>query len=123
MPSGVDTGFSGLDRILKENADLRSLQNGTEQSQNRTRDGSWSPLTKSQDVNDSAEDRPILEKNDWFADIRTSDTPIWIGEISDAAVATPFRQFASFSQAPSHLPRTKIASDDILCGFATTCAP
>ncbi|KAK7227785.1 hypothetical protein V2G26_015788 [Clonostachys chloroleuca] len=112
---------SGLDRILKENADLRSLQNGTEQSQNRTRDSSWSPLTKSQDVNDSAEDQPILEKNDWFADIRTSDTPIWIGEISDAAVATPFRQFASFSQAPSHIPRTKFASDDILCGFATTC--
>jgi hypothetical protein len=60
MLSGVDTGFSFLDRIPKENTDLRSLQNGTEQSQNRTRDGSWSPLTRSQDVNESAEDQPIL---------------------------------------------------------------
>lgn len=62
----------------------------------------------------------ILEEIDWFAHTRTSDTPIWIGEISDAAFATRFRQFALSSQTPSHIPRTQFASDDVLRLLATT---
>lgn len=60
----------------------------------------------------------ILGECDWFAHTGTSDTPIWIGVIYNSAFATRFRQFASSSQAPCHIPRTQFASDDAICGLA-----
>ncbi|EWZ46232.1 fungal-specific transcription factor domain-containing protein [Fusarium oxysporum Fo47] len=107
-----------LDRLLQENEELRA-QIHPESPQPRNTDVPWQPAPTSNDHQDAAEEK-ILEEIDWFAHTRTSDTPIWIGEISDAAFATRFRQFASSSQTPSHIPRTQFASDDDLRLLVTT---
>ncbi|KAL5601557.1 hypothetical protein FOBRF1_009090 [Fusarium oxysporum] len=114
-----EIGRSGLlDRLLQENEDLRA-QIHPESPRPRNTDAPWQPAPTSNDHQDAAEEK-ILEEIDWFAHTRTSDTPIWIGEISDAAFATRFRQFASSSQTPSHIPRTQFASDDDLRLLVTT---
>ncbi|KAG7417027.1 Proline utilization trans-activator [Fusarium oxysporum f. sp. rapae] len=107
-----------LDRLLQENKELRA-QIDPESPQPRNTDAPWQPALTSNDHQHAAEEK-ILEEIDWFAHTRTSDTPIWIGEISDAAFATRFRQFASSSQTPSHIPRTQFASDDDLRLLVTT---
>ncbi|WKT42098.1 hypothetical protein QSH57_006904 [Fusarium oxysporum f. sp. vasinfectum] len=111
-------GGTLLDRLLQENEELRA-QIHPESPQPRNTDVPWQPAPTSNDHQDAAEEK-ILEEIDWFAHTRTSDTPIWIGEISDAAFATRFRQFASSSQTPSHIPRTQFASDDDLRLLVTT---
>ncbi|KAI1028283.1 hypothetical protein LB503_002780 [Fusarium chuoi] len=103
---------SFLDRVLQENEELRA-QIHPESPQPRNTDGPSQPAPTSNNHQHATEEK-ILEEIDWFAQTRTSDTPIWIGEISDAAFATRFRQFASSSQTPSHIPRTQFASDDDL---------
>ncbi|KAF5588756.1 transcriptional regulatory [Fusarium pseudocircinatum] len=107
-----------LDRLLQENEELRA-QIHPESPQPRNTEAPWQPGSTSNDHQDGAEEK-ILEEIDWFAHTRASDTPIWIGEISDAAFATRFRQFASSSQTPSHIPRTQFASDDDLRLLITT---
>ncbi|KAG7434804.1 putative transcriptional regulatory protein [Fusarium oxysporum f. sp. raphani] len=111
-------GGTLLDRLLQENEELRA-QIHPESPQPRNTDVPWQPALTSNDHQDAAEEK-ILDEIDWFAHTRTSDTPIWIGEISDAAFATRFRQFASSSQTPSHIPRTQFASDDDLRLLVTT---
>lgn len=103
---------SFLDHLLQENEELRA-QIHPESAQPRNPDGPSQPAPTSSNHQHVTEEK-ILEEIDWFAQTRTSDTPIWIGEISDAAFATRFRQFASSSQTPSHIPRTQFASDDDL---------
>jgi len=106
------TRNSLLDRLIQENEELRAqIQPGSPRTRNT--DAPWQPTPTSNDQQHAAEEQ-ILEEIDWFTHTRTSDTPIWIGEISDAAFATRFRQFASSSQTPSHIPRTQFASDDDL---------
>ncbi|KAF5687779.1 transcriptional regulatory [Fusarium denticulatum] len=101
-----------LDRLLQENEELRA-QIHPESPQPRNIEATWQLASTSNDHQNGAEEK-ILEEIDWFAHTRASDTPIWIGEISDAAFATRFRQFASSSQTPSHIPRTQFPSDDDL---------
>ncbi|KAF4956726.1 hypothetical protein FSARC_11494 [Fusarium sarcochroum] len=116
-----DSDKALLDRLLKENAELRANRAQSESPQGGTGTGStpWHPTpTSNQDV--SAGDDQILEESDWFTHTRSSDTPIWIGEISDAAFSTRFRQFASASQLPKHIPRTQFTSDDTLRDLAAT---
>lgn len=50
--------------------------------------------------------------------METSDTPIWIGEISDAAFATRVRQLVMAPQTSSHIPRTHYVSDETLWSTA-----
>jgi proline utilization trans-activator len=103
-----------LDRLFRENEELRArTQSESPQTQNAD------SLTLISDDHPDTSGEQILEEIDWFAHTRTSDTPIWIGEISDAAFATRFRQFAFSSQTPSHIPRTQFASDDALRLLAT----
>lgn len=108
---------SFLDRILQENAELRARE--AQLSQATPANTPWQHNSTPNDGQNAAGNQ-ILEECDWFAHTGTSDTPIWIGEISDSAFATRFRQFASSSQAPCHIPRTQFASDDAICGLAGT---
>ncbi|KAI8714938.1 Fungal-trans domain-containing protein [Fusarium sp. LHS14.1] len=111
-----------LDRILQENAELRARLPPSESPpvKSTPAPSHHDPIPK--DDEDAAQNQ-ILEESDWFAHTRSSDTPIWIGEIADAAFATRFRQFASSSKAPSHIPRTQFASDDAIRGLAATSPP
>lgn len=55
---------------------------------------------------------PMLQDQPWFANFLTSDTPIWIGEASDAAFATRLAQLlAAPDLDPGHLPRTSYVTD------------
>lgn len=116
------TSPSFLDRILQENAELRARLPPSESPPvNPASTPSHHGLMPNDD--EDASQNQILEESDWFAHTRSSDTPIWIGEIADAAFATRFRQFASSSKTPSHIPRTQFASDDALRGLAATAPP
>jgi hypothetical protein len=66
---------------------------------------------------------PLVQEQAWFASQSVPDTPIWIGEASDEAFATRFRQFASSSSSsppPTHIPRTRYATDEMLASLART---
>lgn len=106
---------SHLDRLLRENEDLRLRQ---------TQVASEQSVRVSQPVGDSHQQEgttqnPILQEKYWFAHMKTSDTPIWIGEIADAAFATRFRQFVSAPGVSSHIPRTHYVSDETLRSLAS----
>lgn len=63
---------------------------------------------------------PLLQDQPWFANFMTSDTPIWIGEASDAAFATRLAQLlAAPDLDPGHLPRTSYVTDAQLLVGAT----
>lgn len=113
------TLFSFIDRLLQENAELRDRQTQSESPQARNSNTPWHHSPTSNNDGNTAQDQ-ILEESDWFTHTRSSDTPIWIGEISDAAFATRFRQFASASQIPKHIPRTQFTSEDTLRDLAAT---
>ncbi|KAI9148029.1 LOW QUALITY PROTEIN: putative transcriptional regulatory protein [Paramyrothecium foliicola] len=62
---------------------------------------------------------PLMEDGPWFAHMKTSGTPIWIGEASDAAFATRFRQtMAVTDDFANHIPRTHYATEDLLLKMA-----
>ncbi|KAI5459024.1 fungal-specific transcription factor domain-containing protein [Mariannaea sp. PMI_226] len=106
-----------LDRLLQENEELRARQTHLESRRAKDTTTPWHPTSISNDEGETSGTQ-ILEQSDWFTHTKTSDTPIWIGEISDAAFATRFRQFACCSQTPSHIPRTQFASDDTISALA-----
>ncbi|KAG5661749.1 hypothetical protein KAF25_003988 [Fusarium avenaceum] len=110
---------SFIDRLLQENAELRDKQTQSEPLQARSSNTTWHHSPTLNNDGDTTQDQ-ILEQSDWFTHTRSSDTPIWIGEISDAAFATRFRQFASASQIPNHIPRTQFTSEETLRDLAAT---
>ncbi|KAI8662108.1 hypothetical protein NCS56_01014100 [Fusarium sp. Ph1] len=120
LPQKKSVAF--LDRILQENAELRARLPPSESPPVKPAP-TLSHHDRMPNDDEDAAHHQILEESDWFAHTRSSDTPIWIGEIADAAFATRFRQFASSSKAPSHIPRTQFASDDALRGLAATTPP
>ncbi|KIL88264.1 transcriptional regulatory protein [Fusarium avenaceum] len=117
LPQRKSVAF--IDRLLQENAELRDRQTQSESPQARNSNTPWHHSPTSNNDGNTAQDQ-ILEESDWFTHTRSSDTPIWIGEISDAAFATRFRQFASASQIPNHIPRTQFTSEDTLRDLAAT---
>ncbi|KAL4907190.1 hypothetical protein BDW74DRAFT_189723 [Aspergillus multicolor] len=54
---------------------------------------------------------PLLHERPWFLPIQSSSTPIWIGEIADAAFATRVRQVLLKTET-NHIPRISYPRDD-----------
>lgn len=54
---------------------------------------------------------PLLEETPWFLPIHSSNVPILIGEVADAAFATRFRQLLT-NQALNHIPRISYPSNE-----------
>ncbi|RGP67944.1 transcriptional regulatory [Fusarium sporotrichioides] len=115
LPQRKSVAF--IDRLLQENAELRARQCQPESPQAGNATTPWHHTPTTPNNGNTAQDQ-ILEESDWFTHTRSSETPIWIGEISDAAFATRFRQFASASHIPKHIPRTQFTSEDILRDLA-----
>ncbi|KAM5362794.1 hypothetical protein ACJZ2D_012326 [Fusarium nematophilum] len=65
---------------------------------------------------------PLLEERPWFFDMNVLHTPVLIGEVSDAAFATRFRQAIS-EPGHSHIPRVNYAPDDRLLQLSDTECP
>ncbi|KAK1997017.1 fungal-specific transcription factor domain-containing protein [Colletotrichum falcatum] len=65
---------------------------------------------------------PSLDERPWFFDMNIPHTPILIGEASDAAFATRFRQAISTVEH-SHIPRVNYATDERLLTLSDTDCP
>ncbi|WYZ37971.1 hypothetical protein EsH8_II_001477 [Colletotrichum jinshuiense] len=65
---------------------------------------------------------PSLDERPWFFDMNIPHTPILIGEASDAAFATRFRQAISTAEH-SHIPRVNYATDERLLALSDTDCP
>ncbi|OHE98296.1 fungal specific transcription factor domain-containing protein [Colletotrichum orchidophilum] len=65
---------------------------------------------------------PSLDDRPWFFDMNIPHTPILIGEASDAAFATRFRQAISTVEH-SHIPRVNYATDEKLLALSDTDCP
>lgn len=65
---------------------------------------------------------PSLDDRPWFFEMNIPHTPILIGEASDAAFATRFRQAIS-SAEHSHIPRVNYATDERLLSLSDTDCP
>ncbi|KAK6222559.1 fungal specific transcription factor [Colletotrichum tabaci] len=65
---------------------------------------------------------PSLDDRPWFFEMNIPHTPILIGEASDAAFATRFRQAIS-SAEHSHIPRVNYATDERLLALSDTDCP
>ncbi|KAI8722716.1 Zn(2)-C6 fungal-type domain-containing protein [Fusarium sp. LHS14.1] len=64
----------------------------------------------------------LLEERPWFFDMNVLHTPVLIGEASDAAFATRFRQAIS-EPGHSHIPRVNYAPDDRLLTLSDADCP
>ncbi|KAI8246295.1 hypothetical protein K4K55_010314 [Colletotrichum sp. SAR 10_96] len=65
---------------------------------------------------------PSLDQRPWFFDMNIPHTPILIGEASDAAFATRFRQ-AIATGDHSHIPRVNYATDERLLALSDVDCP
>lgn len=65
---------------------------------------------------------PALQDRPWFFDMNVPHTPILIGEASDAAFATRFRQAISDAEH-SHIPRVNYATDERLVALSDSDTP
>ncbi|KAF5025161.1 hypothetical protein F66182_2737 [Fusarium sp. NRRL 66182] len=64
----------------------------------------------------------LLEERPWFFDMNVLHTPVLIGEASDVAFATRFRQAIS-EPGHSHIPRVNYASDERLLALSDEDCP
>ncbi|KAF6828320.1 fungal specific transcription factor domain-containing protein [Colletotrichum plurivorum] len=75
------------------------------------------PVTKDAADSAVAVPAPSLDERPWFFDMNIPHTPILIGEASDAAFATRFRQAISTGDH-SHIPRVNYATDERLLALS-----
>ncbi|KAL0782196.1 hypothetical protein CaCOL14_000101 [Colletotrichum acutatum] len=80
------------------------------------------PVKETTDNNATAIPAPSLDERPWFFDMNIPHTPILIGEASDAAFATRFRQAISSAES-SHIPRVNYATDERLLALSDTDCP
>jgi hypothetical protein len=129
---------SYLDKLVKQQSERGALSDEerlqTQQPRRRQQQLTPTSRTPSQSVSSSDErgdggsrgelaHNPLVQEQAWFASQSAPDTPIWIGEASDEAFATRFRQFASSSSSsppPTHIPRMRYATDEMLARLAST---
>lgn len=110
---------SYIDQLLKQIADLRVLHANAERDPSVDRVASRLEATTSSIYEEETSQNPMLQAEPWFAKIKSSNAPIWIGEASDSAFATRFRQFASRDpQSEAHIPRTHYVTDAMLASLA-----
>ncbi|KAL8382334.1 hypothetical protein RB595_006222 [Gaeumannomyces hyphopodioides] len=104
-----------LDDLIAENERLRAARSGDDGPPPNT------PAAPRQDAREvscvggqhaiSLDDRP------WFFDLNIPNTPILLGEASDAAFATRFRQAVAGGR---HIPRVNYATDEDLLALSDT---
>ncbi|KAK1470496.1 fungal specific transcription factor domain-containing protein [Colletotrichum cuscutae] len=114
-----------IDDLIAENQRLKS--NSGIGSQSRAANllpdlAVVAPVKETTDTNATAIPAPSLDERPWFFDINIPHTPILIGEASDAAFATRFRQAISSAES-SHIPRVNYATDERLLALSDTDCP
>ncbi|KAK1498631.1 fungal specific transcription factor [Colletotrichum tamarilloi] len=114
-----------IDDLIAENQRLKS--NSGIGSQSRAANllpdlAVVAPVKETTDTNVTAIPAPSLDERPWFFDMNIPHTPILIGEASDAAFATRFRQAISSAES-SHIPRVNYATDERLLALSDTDCP
>ncbi|KAK1719001.1 fungal-specific transcription factor domain-containing protein [Colletotrichum lupini] len=114
-----------IDDLIAENQRLKS--NSGIGSQSRAANllpdlAVVAPVKETTDTNATAIPAPSLDERPWFFDMNIPHTPILIGEASDAAFATRFRQAISSAES-SHIPRVNYATDERLLALSDTDCP
>ncbi|KAF4446755.1 hypothetical protein F53441_9689 [Fusarium austroafricanum] len=102
-----------IDDLIAENQRLRN-QDETKRPEPTIPDV---PITTSQTETSSSLQGTLLEERPWFFDMNVLHTPVLIGEASDAAFATRFRQAIS-EPGHSHIPRVNYAPDERLLALS-----
>ncbi|KAF7918537.1 uncharacterized protein EAE98_009780 [Botrytis deweyae] len=111
----VKVNQSYLDRLIRENEQLRRFHSPGRDRSGLSEDSETRALSQD-DTAGAAETtlNPVLRDSHWFERIETSETPIWIGEISDAAFATRVRQLITAPQPSNHIPRTHFVPNETI---------
>ncbi|KAI0098092.1 fungal-specific transcription factor domain-containing protein [Nemania sp. FL0031] len=124
----VKVNQSYVDNILRENEELRmalsrqktgSITRASSSPSANTAASSVAPDAETQLVGptESPNRNPALRSRPWFQSIKSSNVPILIGEIADAAFATRCRQVLSIPK-PDHQPRVSYPHDDQITALA-----
>ncbi|KAK7429421.1 hypothetical protein QQZ08_004013 [Neonectria magnoliae] len=105
-----------LDDLLAENKRLRN-RDETSQARYDSTSKDVSVASKGPADGSSTIQAPSLESHPWFFNMNIPHTPILIGEASDAAFATRFRQAISDARH-NHLPRINYPTDERLLALS-----
>ena len=100
-----------LEDLLKENEQLRSSARASTAS---TEPQPTSPTNVTENVpNQEATQNPLIEERAWFHPVSSLESPILVGEASDSAFCTRFRQTVG-TTCTNHLPRVSFMKDEYL---------
>ncbi|EKJ72020.1 hypothetical protein FPSE_07807 [Fusarium pseudograminearum CS3096] len=100
--------ISYFENLVRENQELRNInrQNrmGGTTAQGPTEDAAENEIPPDTPSSGDLSHNPVLQEKPWFLSVRSSNIPILIGEVADAAFATRFRQLLT-NQALHHTLR------------------
>ncbi|KAK2774662.1 C6 transcription factor [Colletotrichum kahawae] len=116
-----------IDDLIAENQRLKGQNAGPQHADTHTQAATILPdipavPAKEAIDNGIAVPAPSLDQRPWFFDMNIPHTPILIGEASDAAFATRFRQ-AIATGDHSHIPRVNYATDERLLALSDVDCP
>ncbi|CAM1501485.1 Fc.00g034690.m01.CDS01 [Cosmosporella sp. VM-42] len=111
-----------LDDLIAENQRLRSRDVGNGPQSDTNVAESTVAATKGQIYGTATMTAPRLEDRPWFLNINIPHTPILIGEASDVAFSSRFRQAISNAQH-NHIPRVNYATDEHLIALSDVDCP
>ncbi|KAJ3954945.1 hypothetical protein N0V92_008530 [Colletotrichum tropicale] len=116
-----------IDDLIAENQRLKGQNAGPQHADTHTQATTILPdipavPAKETVDNGIAVPAPSLDQRPWFFDMNIPHTPILIGEASDAAFATRFRQ-AIATGDHSHIPRVNYATDERLLALSDVDCP
>lgn len=112
-----------IDDLIAENQRLRNRDPGSRTrtvAETTQKDVSAAPRNSADTT--SSIPAPSLEERPWFFDMNIPHTPVLIGEASDVAFATRFRQAISDAQH-NHIPRVNYATDERLLALSDMDCP
>ncbi|KAJ5019977.1 hypothetical protein K4K57_005917 [Colletotrichum sp. SAR 10_99] len=116
-----------IDDLIAENQRLKGQNAGPRHADTHTQAATILPDIPTVSARETVDNgiavpAPSLDQRPWFFDMNIPHTPILIGEASDAAFATRFRQ-AIATGDHSHIPRVNYATDERLLALSDVDCP
>ncbi|KAI8287923.1 hypothetical protein K4K60_011811 [Colletotrichum sp. SAR11_57] len=116
-----------IDDLIAENHCLKGQNAGPRHADTHTQAATILPDIPTVSARETVDNgiavpAPSLDQRPWFFDMNIPHTPILIGEASDAAFATRFRQ-AIATGDHSHIPRVNYATDERLLALSDVDCP
>ncbi|KAF1969322.1 hypothetical protein BU23DRAFT_539856 [Bimuria novae-zelandiae CBS 107.79] len=102
-----------VEDLLKENERLRSSARGSAASTPEPRHPTSPTNAVESTANQETTQNPLIEERAWFHPVPSLESPIHVGEASDSAYCTRFRQTVA-TVCTNHFPRTSFIKDEPL---------